>query len=66
MQKGRTKMKKKREQKNNSYTFEEYIKKYFPKKISSNILSIENPNALGTSLARASIKKLNKSLSHLQ
>jgi len=59
-------MKKKQEQKNNSYTFEEYIKKYFPKKTSSNIRSIGNPIALGTSLARASIKKLSKSLSHLQ
>jgi hypothetical protein len=47
------------------YTYEEYQKRYFPKTKSSKLTLIDNPKEFGTTLARASLNKLDKALSVL-
>jgi hypothetical protein len=51
--------------KDKTYTYEEYIKKFFPKHATATRIKSNSPKDVGISLARSSLKKLNQALSSI-
>lgn len=50
--------------KGDTFTYDEYLKNFFPKVSSSKVNKSEEPSEMGISLARASLSKMQKILSH--
>ena len=60
-------MQKRVNQKNNkseTFTFDEYLKNFFPKVSSIKAYEFEEPSEMGISMARASLSRMQKILSH--
>lgn len=54
----------KKNNKANTFTYDEYLNNFFPKVSSSKVNKVEEPSEIGISLARASLSKMQKILSH--
>ena len=62
-------MQKRVSKKNNqtkTFTYDEYLNNFFPKVLKSSAHKAEEPSEMGLSLARASLSKMQKILSHSQ